>query len=375
MGIYAKCQVGVKNFKKYNFILFFLIIFFIFLFIVKIITENHSENKDRNFVNVRQEKKYSEEFLKQVFKKALDSYDVEYTLYPLSNGSQVWYVRVPADLPIPSVHLTLKMSFEAIGAQIVSGSSEPIFDRISLNVKYGDSCFIKIYILHKEQKGWGEGLIALIIDDFGYQYNSTIKDFFNISAELSYSVIPGTRYSSKIVEEIKRRNCELILHLPMEPIKQQYKREELIILSDMNKYQINRVIQKAFNDITGAVGVNNHMGSKITEDRDIMKIILKRIKQKELFFIDSRTSANSVAFDVAQELNIPSAKRDVFIDTENNKDTIKDRLWQLAVIAEKRGYAIGIGHCSKLTLEVLQTEIPNIQKKGFRFVNVSKVVK
>jgi len=298
-----------------------------------------------------------------------------YTLYPLSNGSQVWYVRVPADLPIPSVHLTLKMSFEAIGAQIVSGSSEPIFDRISLNVKYGDSCFIKIYILHKEQKGWGEGLIALIIDDFGYQYNSTIKDFFNISAELSYSVIPGTRYSSKIVEEIKRRNCELILHLPMEPIKQQYKREELIILSDMNKYQINRVIQKAFNDITGAVGVNNHMGSKITEDRDIMKIILKRIKQKELFFIDSRTSANSVAFDVAQELNIPSAKRDVFIDTENNKDTIKDRLWQLAVIAEKRGYAIGIGHCSKLTLEVLQTEIPNIQKKGFRFVNVSKVVK
>jgi polysaccharide deacetylase 2 family uncharacterized protein YibQ len=161
----------------------------------------------------------------------------------------------------------------------------------------------------------------------------------------------------------------------MEPIAQKHHREEIIILSTMDAYQIRRVLQKALSNVSGAVGMNNHMGSKITENRDLMEIILKQIKKNELFFIDSRTTAKSVAFKVAQELNIPSAKRDVFIDTENNREVIKTRLWELTEIAEKRGYAVGIGHCSKLTLEVIKIEIPKIQKKGFRFVKVSNIVK
>ncbi len=363
-----------EKFKKYYIILCSLIICFIFLFILKIITEKSPEKHIKTHKNTIQTKKYSQEYLKQVLKQALDLYDVEYTLYPLSNGSQEWYVRVPSDLPIPSVHLTLKRNFEAIGAYIYSGNSEPISGRISLAVGYSDSCFLKIYILHKNEKGWREGLIALIIDDFGYRFNSTIKDFFNISADLSYSVIPGTRYGSKIIEEIKKHNCELMLHLPMEPINNNFQREEMLILSSMDEYQINSLIQRAFNSVPGAVGMNNHMGSKITENRDLMKIILKRMKQKGLFFIDSRTSVNSVALDVAQELNIPSAKRDIFIDNENNRVAIKDRLWELTEIAEKSGVAIGIGHCTQLTLEVLQTEVPKIQQRGFKFVKVSKVV-
>jgi len=363
-----------EKFKKYYIILYSLIICFIFLFLLKIITEENLDKQSKNHKNTIQTKQYSEEYLQQVLKQALDSYDIEYTLYPLSNGSQEWYVRVPSDLPIPSVHLTLKRNFEAIGAHISSGSSEPVSGRISLAVSYSDSCFLKIYILHRNEKGWGEGLIALIIDDFGYTFNSTTIDFFNISAELSYSVIPGTRYCSKIIEKIKERNCELLLHLPMEPISNHFQKEKMIILSSMNEYQINNVIQKAFNSVPDAVGMNNHMGSKITENRYLMKIILKRMKKEGLFFVDSRTSVNSVALDVARELHIPSVKRDVFIDNDNNRDTIKNRLWELTEIAKKRGFAVGIGHCSKLTLDVLQTEVPKMQKRGFIFVKVSKVV-
>ncbi|MFO7891806.1 MAG: divergent polysaccharide deacetylase family protein [bacterium] len=363
-----------EKYRKYSFILYALIICFIFLFVIKIITESHPEKTINSYINTKKEKECSAEFLKQILKATLDSYDVEYTLYPLSNGSQEWYLRVPSDLPIPSIHLTLKQSFKEIGAHIVTGNSEPVSGRLSLAIQYDDSCFLKVYILHKKEKGWGEGVIALIIDDFGYHFNSTIKDFFSISAELSYSVIPGTRFSSEIAEEIKRHNYELILHLPMEPIKQQYQRDEMIILSNMNQYQIRSIIQSALNNVSGVVGMNNHMGSKITENRELMKIILKNIKQKDLFYIDSRTSSRSIAFDVARELNIPTAKRDIFIDNEESKASIKAKLWDLAELAKKRGYAIGIGHCSRLTLEVLQTEISEIQKKGFRFVKVSKVV-
>jgi uncharacterized protein len=366
--------VGVKSLKKYNYILIFLIICFIFLFIIKFITEKQSEKQNSNFDTSQEIKPHSGEVLKQILKKTLDSYNTEYTLYPLSNGSHELYVRVPADLPLPSVHYALKQSFQSNGVHIISGNSDPISGRISLAVNYRDSCQLQIYILHKNKTGWGQGLIALIIDDFGYHFNSTTKDFFQISAELSYSVIPGAKYSSKISEEIKKRNCELLLHLPMEPISQNYHKDEMIILSTMDAYQIRRVLQQALSNVSGAVGMNNHMGSKITENRDLMEIILRQIKQNELFFIDSRTTANSIAFKVAQELNIPSAKRDVFIDTENNRETIKARVWELAEIAEKRGYAVGIGHCSKLTLEVLKTEIPKIQKRGFRFVKVSKIV-
>lgn len=362
-----------KRYRKYSFILYFLIISFIFLFVIKIITESYPGKKNNN-VEPEKTNECSEEFLKEILEKTLDLYDVDYTLYPLSNGRHEWYLRVPSDLPVPSVHYTLKQSLKDIGAFIVAGNSEPISGRLYLGIQYGDSCFLKVYILHKEEKGWGEGLIALIIDDFGYQYNSTIKKFFFLSAELTYSVIPGAKFSSKLANEIKKHDYELLLHLPMEPIKSDFRKDKMMILSTMNQYQIHNIIQTALHNVSGAVGMNNHMGSKITEDRELMEIILNKIKQKDLFYIDSRTTSHSIAYDVARELNIPTAKRDVFIDTEPNKTSIKNGLWQLTTIAQKKGYAIGIGHCSRMTLEVLQTEISKIQKKGYKFVKISKLV-
>jgi len=362
-----------KKYRKYSFILYFLIICFIFLFVIKIITKSYPGKKNNN-IESEKINECSGKSLKEILEKSLNSYEVEYTLYPLSNGSQEWYLRVPSDLPVPSIHYTLKQSFKDIGAHIVAGNSEPVSGRLSLGIQYGDSCFLKVYISHKKEKGWGEGFIALIIDDFGYQYNSTIKKFLLLSAELTYSVIPGTRFSSKLAHEIQKHNYELLLHLPMEPIKPDFRKEKMMILSTMNQYQIHNVIQEALHNVSGAVGMNNHMGSKITEDRKLMEIILKKIQQKDLFYIDSRTTSHSIAYDVAREFNIPTAKRDVFIDTEPSKALIKDRLWELTKIAQKKGYAIGIGHCSRMTLEVLQTEISEIQKRGFKFVKISQLI-
>lgn len=346
----------------------------VFISIEVINTYFQGNNESDNLLSQQSDMSSIKE-LQAILKKALEPFDVEYTFYPLSNGSQEWFIRVPADLPLPSIHLAVKKNLDKAGIDILSGESKPLLDKISLKIGCGDLCLMKVHLIHKKEKSWQGGLIALIIDDFGSRWDSSIENFLKIGAEFTCSVIPGKKFSSEIAYRIKQRGHEVLLHLPMEPENPVFRSEKVIILSDMSPYQIRRIVQKAFDDIPDAVGVNNHMGSKITADQKIMRIILNMLKAENMFFVDSRTTSKSIAYDVAKELGVAAGKRDVFIDTERDEKIIRDRLWELARCADRKGFAIGIGHCSKITLKVLQDEVPRIQKKGYKFVNVSRVVR
>jgi hypothetical protein len=147
------------------------------------------------------------------------------------------------------------------------------------------------------------------------------------------------------------------------------------ILMGTPRKEIAEIIAQDLSNIPHVQGVNNHMGSRLTEDKEIMNLILKELKKKDLFFIDSKTSPNSIAYREAKRLGLKCGERDVFLDNEINLDYIKGQIRLLAKIALREGQAIGIGHPHSLTARALKESIPELENQGIEFVLVSELLK
>ena len=286
-----------------------------------------------------------------------------------------WQVDVPSDLPILSLHLALQDRLREMGASIHSASSDPVRGRVLLNIGWPDSTLFRLALSHREDLRRDKGKIAIIIDDFGDRWEPFVESFMELGAEITVSVLPGRKMSRRISEEAVRRNIEVILHLPMEPLDADYEEDGYTILSGMSAYEVGRIISRGLQDVPDAAGVNNHMGSRVTSDQRLMTDCLKEVRERDLYFIDSRTTAETVAYDLARRLGIPCAERDVFLDVPRERQAIRRGLRQLAQEAEARGYSVGIGHCHRMMLEVLREEVPGYQAEGYRFVRVSDVVR
>jgi polysaccharide deacetylase 2 family uncharacterized protein YibQ len=285
-----------------------------------------------------------------------------------------YHILVPQGVSIPSFQYTLQQSLKPVRAHIINGRMDPLQKRLTLEIGHKDSVLLHICLDRSVTLLRDEKRIALIIDDFGNRWNSIDESFLNLGAEFTVSVLPGLKMSERISQEVRERGFELMLHLPMEPLNAPFRDNGYIILADMTRQQVRQVVQRSLDAVPGVMGMNNHMGSKITSNRQIIQWILEEIKSKDLYFIDSRTTAQTVAYDVARQMGIKAGKRDVFIDVEDGSESIRANLWELARKADTRGYAIGIGHCRKKTLNVLKEEIPKLQAKGYRFVPLSHVV-
>ena len=143
----------------------------------------------------------------------------------------------------------------------------------------------------------------------------------------------------------------------------------------MDSETIKRRINNAFSQIPSAIGMNNHQGSKASADQHVISNIAEVIKDKGLFFLDSRTTVETIIVTTMELFGVPTAKRNIFLDNEDDEAKIKIQLEKLANKAERDGSAIGIGHVKLKTLNVLKREIPKLQEKGFEFVFVSKLVR
>lgn len=312
--------------------------------------------------------------LKDTLENVLTTQHIVWKAHQRQNKVEVWTVNVPVYIPVPSLHLEIQNAIRKADAKIIGAMSDPITGHVSLDIGWQDSCFLQI-VLAQTEASWSEqGNIGLIIDDFGHQWNSVVQSFLDFGNLITISVIPGEKYSEKIALEGAKKGCEVILHLPMEPISANYKMNEYIVLYKMGRHKIRDVIQRSLKSVPGVVGVNNHMGSRVTSDRETIIHVMEELKVRSLYFIDSRTIAESVAFDVARDMGVPCDKRDVFFDLKLNPQSIRSNLSKLASKAKANGNAIGIGHCHEMTLQVLQEEIEHYQKKGYRFRKISYLV-
>ena len=218
------------------------------------------------------------------------------------------------------------------------------------------------------------GVIGLIIDDFGYRNDHVSNGFLQLPGKLTYAIIPGHDYSQLFSKKAYDAGYEIIVHLPMENIGKTYGEEEYVLMSYFQDDEIKNRINKAFDHLPESIGLNNHQGSRGTADSRVMTLLAGVIKEKKKFFLDSRTTNNSLAETTMRKYGVPTNKRDIFLDNELDEEKIKIQLLKLADTSEEKGIAIGIGHVKPQTLNVLAKEIPVLQEKGFRFEFVSNLV-
>ena len=218
------------------------------------------------------------------------------------------------------------------------------------------------------------GVIGLIIDDFGYRNDHVSNGFLNLSGKLTYAIIPGHEYSQMFSKKAYDAGYEIIVHMPMENIGKTYGEKEYVLMSYFQDDEIKDRISSAFDQLPESIGLNNHQGSRGTADSRVMTLLAGVIKEKKKFFIDSRTTSNSLAETTMRKYNVQTNKRDIFLDNELDEEIINTQLLKLAELSEEKGIAIGIGHVKPQTLSVLEREIPVLQKKGFRFEFVSRLV-
>ena len=219
-----------------------------------------------------------------------------------------------------------------------------------------------------------EGIIGIIIDDFGYRNDEISDGFLKLDASLTYAIIPGHTYSSLFGKKAVESGFEVIVHMPLENTGRTFGEEDFVLLTSMDDKIIRERVHKALDQIPTAIGMNNHQGSKASADQNVVSNIAKVIDDRNLFFIDSRTTAMSIIESTMDSLGVPTARRNVFLDNDDDEDKIKAQLMELAQKSSELGSAIGIGHVRAKTLSVLEKYIPELKKKGFRFEFVSRML-
>ncbi|MBN1446192.1 MAG: divergent polysaccharide deacetylase family protein, partial [Candidatus Omnitrophica bacterium] len=221
----------------------------------------------------------------------------------------------------------------------------------------------------------GKTQIALIIDDVGWN-KAIIKEIEKINRPLTLSLLPKAQYSRDIFEMLKDKDSfELILHIPMEPAPPSECRDKGLIKTTMSDEEI---IRQFNDDLKGYYphirGLNNHMGSAFTADEEKMRVLLKEMRAKKMFFVDSMTTRQSKGFKLAKEMGIRTAQRHVFLDNESTSEYIEKQIRELVETSREQGSAIGLGHARKNTIAVLQKIIPELEKEGIEIVPVSSLL-
>jgi len=215
--------------------------------------------------------------------------------------------------------------------------------------------------------------VAIIIDDMGHDYGMA-KKFFALNDHLTFSVLPYSPFHRKVAEQAHARSLEVMLHLPMEPLE--YPAVDPgsgALLTAMTPDQLIAQLNANLDAVPYIKGVNNHMGSKMTTVSTQLYQIFSVLKKRDLFFIDSRTTNESVCKASARLFQIQFAQRDVFIDNVQDAEAVRRQIEKLILIAKSHGEAVGIGHPHGVTYDVLRRELPKIEAQ-VELVPVSRLV-
>ncbi len=314
-----------------------------------------------------------EEAIRLAFYEVLLGYGIRVDW--ISGDSRSKIVRIPIDLPVLEPYTELAARFRELGAQILQAESDAFDENMTLALAIEHQPFMNVVLRRDASIARTAGRIALVIDDFGYTFNSEIKNFLELKHTFTVSIIPGLQYSAAVANAAHERNRQVMIHLPMEPKNGKIDRDDYVLLTEMGENEIRDRVRRAVTAIPHAVGLNNHMGSLATENDTLLASMMAEVSKTGLFFLDSRTDPGTRAHFWAQKFGIPTAVNDVFLDAIPEAPFIRQQILYLAEIAGRRGGAIAIGHPQELTLKVLQEELPKLEKRGFRLVNVSEMMK
>ena len=218
----------------------------------------------------------------------------------------------------------------------------------------------------------GGARLAIIIDDLGYD-RASADAVFALRFPLTLAVLPHHAYSADVAEEAQRRGYEVLLHLPMES-SSDAKPEAVELRRGMSEAEVRSVLASMLDTVPRAAGVNNHQGSLATADPQLMAEVMTLLAERGLFFIDSRTTPATVAYDAAVRAHVRAASRNVFLDDVQTPEAVRRQLALAVRHARAQGSAIAIGHPHPVTLEVLERYLPEFEAHGIHLVFASELV-
>jgi uncharacterized protein len=214
--------------------------------------------------------------------------------------------------------------------------------------------------------------VALVVDDLGRSVEE-VETLFRLGVPVTYAVLPFESETGSVVAALARHGAQVLCHLPMQPVHGQNPGPGALLYG-MSEAELRDATTAALAAVPGAVGVNNHMGSRLSADERSMRAVLAVLKERGLFFLDSRTSPESVGYRLASRLGVPAAERQVFLDSDPRPEIIREQFLRTLELARKRGAAIAIGHPHPATLAMLAAEVPEARAQGYEFVTVSRLL-
>ncbi|GAB1266858.1 hypothetical protein NBRC116493_01110 [Aurantivibrio infirmus] len=214
--------------------------------------------------------------------------------------------------------------------------------------------------------------IAIIIDDIGYSWQKG-EQIAQLPGPVTVSILPHSPFGARLASLFHEAGKEIMLHAPMSNILNK-PLDEGALTTEMSKQVFLHTLRDSLDSLPHVVGVNNHMGSLLTQHEQPMRWLMAELKHQQLYFIDSRTSPNSQAWEVAQKYLLPSSKRDFFLDHERGEAAVKKQFDRFINSAKLHGQGIAIAHPYPETLLLLERQIPQLSLQGIELTSVSELL-
>ena len=215
--------------------------------------------------------------------------------------------------------------------------------------------------------------LAIILDDLGSD-RAAAEQIFELHYPVTISILPNHEHSAEIAHEALRHGCEVLLHLPMQAVATE-KPEAQELRPGMSEDEVSQLLDEFLQNVPGVVGVNNHQGSQATADPKLMQELMPALRERHLFYIDSRTTAATVAYEEAQSSDVPSAFRNVpFLDDVAELGAVRKQLQLALKGAREKKEAVAIGHPHPATRQALRELQPKAQAEGVQLVLASELV-
>ncbi|MFA6472131.1 MAG: divergent polysaccharide deacetylase family protein [Candidatus Latescibacterota bacterium] len=303
--------------------------------------------------------------------------DIKYAASKLAvNGINYSYsVNIPSKTSLTLLNYKVNILARKIGGKVMSGSESS--DSQSLTLILGTRATPTDMIVFKKNLSPVTKQIkaAIIIEDVGLQPVENLIRICNSSQKITLSILPFQRYTEQAVKFASENNIPYILDMPFESKSLKERPQAGSILTIDSETEIVEKLTRAFKNVKGAQGANNHLGSKAVEDIPVMESVMNFLKSNNYFFVDTKASPESAGFKVSQRIGVKSVMTPGYIDNEGNRTAIENRIEMFSNQAIEKGSIIIIGHDRPITISVLKKYLPIFEQKGIRLVRVADIVK
>jgi hypothetical protein len=292
------------------------------------------------------------------------------------------YVSIGIDsseMDLNYANMIISGQIEMVNGKILAGKELQNGNKQILDVVDNDdkqSYQVTLYYASATSSKNNKTKLAIVVDDFGIHNDELLEKFCALDDNVTFAILPDQKYSVHVMNRAAETGHESLIHIPMEPISYPKNNPGTnAIYVHQSKREITKRMQHFIKQLPLCAGTNNHMGSLVTTDENVMETVLKVIKDSDLFFIDSRTSTSSIAYDVARRMMIPTYKSSLFLDTPDvSTNTMKIKLKQLEALKKNRDKILVITHCAtEERYEYLKEFLRRIKKMDFELVPASRL--